>query len=66
VTAFAVGKRHTFQVKTLAPVLWKKAGAALPFRVVVIAPVVDRLRERFAKALQAVGVALGPTIRPGK
>jgi len=27
VTAFAAGQVHTFRVKTLAPLLWKTAGA---------------------------------------
>ena len=45
VTAFAAGKRHTFRVKTLTPVLWKKAGAVLPLRLVVIAPIGYRLRK---------------------
>jgi hypothetical protein len=45
VSAFAAGKRHTFRVKTLGPVLWKKAGAAQPLRLVVIAPVGYRLRK---------------------
>jgi len=45
VTAFAAGKLHTFRVKTLSPVLWKKAGADCPLRLVVIAPVGYRLRQ---------------------
>jgi hypothetical protein len=45
VTAFAAGKLHTFRVKTLAPILWKKAGARGPLRLVVIAPVGYRLRK---------------------
>ena len=45
VTAFGAGKTHTFRVKTLAPVLWKKAGADKPLRMVVIAPVGYRPRK---------------------
>jgi hypothetical protein len=45
VPAFAAGKRHTFRVKTLAPVLWKKAGRERPLRVLVVAPVGYRLRR---------------------
>ena len=45
VEAYASGKKHTFRVKELKPVLWRKAGADLPVRVVVIAPVGYRLRK---------------------
>ena len=45
VSAFAAGKTHTFRVKTLSPVLWTKAGADRPLRLVVIAPVGYRLRK---------------------
>ncbi len=45
VTAFGAGKVHTFRVKTLAPVLWKKAGAEMRLRMVVIAPVGYRPRK---------------------
>lgn len=45
VTAFAAGKVHTFRVKTIGPVLWKKAGCDRPLRLVVIAPVRYRLRK---------------------
>jgi hypothetical protein len=45
VTAFAAGQQHTFDVKTIGPVLWKKAGAGLPLRLVVIRPVKYRLRR---------------------
>lgn len=45
VSAFGAGQRHTFRVKTLAPVLWKKAGASQPLRLVVVAPVGYRLRK---------------------
>ncbi len=43
VTAFAAGKLHTFRIKTLAPVLWAKAGPQRPLRLIVIAPVGYRL-----------------------
>ena len=45
VDAFAAGKRHTFRVKTLGPVWWRKSGAQCPLRVVVIAPIGYRLRQ---------------------
>lgn len=45
VEAFAAGKRHSFRIKSLGPVLWRKAGAGLPVRVVVIAPLGYRLRQ---------------------
>jgi len=45
VRAFATGKTHTFRVKTLGPLLWKKAGYECPLRLVVIAPVGYRLRK---------------------
>lgn len=45
VEAFAAGRKHSFRIKTLGPVLWRKAGAGLPVRVLVIAPLGYRLRE---------------------
>ena len=39
------GKMHRFRVKTLAPVLWKKAGPGYPLRLLVVAPVGYRLRK---------------------
>lgn len=45
VVAFATGKLHAFRVKTLAPLLWKAAGAKRPLRLLVIAPVGYRLRK---------------------
>lgn len=45
VEAFGAGKLHTFRVKTIAAVLWKKAGADRPLRMVVIAPVGYRPRK---------------------
>jgi hypothetical protein len=45
VEAYASGKMHTFRVKEMKPVLWRKAGADLPVRIVVIAPVGYRLRK---------------------
>ncbi len=36
---------HTFRVKEMTPILWRKAGADLPVRIVVIAPVGYRLRK---------------------
>lgn len=45
VGGFAAGKRHEFRIKTLERVLWRKAGADLPLRIVVIAPLGYRLRN---------------------
>jgi hypothetical protein len=45
VVAYASGKTHTFRVKEIKPILWRKAGADLPVRIVVIAPVGYRLRK---------------------
>ena len=45
VQAFACGKEHAFKVKSLGPLFWKKAGVALPLRLVVIAPLAYRLRK---------------------
>ena len=45
VRAFGAGTMHTFRVKTIAPVLWPKAGAQRPLRLVVIAPVAYRPRK---------------------
>ena len=44
VKAYATGKVHAFRVKTIAPILWPKAGPDRPLRLVVIAPVGYRLR----------------------
>lgn len=44
-SAFAAGQRHQFRIKTLGPVLWRKSGAALALRVMVIAPLGYRLRQ---------------------
>jgi len=43
VSAYAAGKVHRFRVKTIAPVLWAKAGPDRPLRLVVIAPLAYRL-----------------------
>jgi hypothetical protein len=45
VSAYATGKIHTFRVKTIAAVLWAKAGARQPLRLVVVAPVGYRLHK---------------------
>ena len=45
VEAHASGKMHTFRIKEMKPMLWRKAGADLPVRLVVIAPVGYRLRK---------------------
>jgi len=45
VTAFGAGKTHVFHIKTISPVLWKKAGPDNHLRMVVIAPVGYRLRK---------------------
>jgi len=45
VAVFGAGKMHDFRIKTLAPVLWKKAGPGYPLRLLVVAPVGYRLRK---------------------
>ncbi len=45
VEAFAAGQSHHFRVKTLEPVLWRKSGAKLPLRLLVVAPLGYRLRK---------------------
>lgn len=45
VRAFAAGRHHEFRIKTLGPVLWRKSGADLPLRLLVIAPLGYRLRK---------------------
>ena len=45
ISAFGAGRTHTFRVKTLSPLLWKKAGADQPLRMVVIAPLGYRPRK---------------------
>jgi hypothetical protein len=45
VTAFGAGKTHTFRIKTISPVLWKRAGPDNHLRMVAIAPVGYRLRK---------------------
>lgn len=45
VRAHATGKTHSFRVKTLAPLYWRKTGTARALRVVVIAPIGYRLRK---------------------
>jgi hypothetical protein len=45
VSAYASGTMHKFRIKTIEPVLWSKAGAKQPLRLVVISPVGYRLRK---------------------
>ena len=45
IAGFASGRIHNFRVKTLAPVLWRKAGPDRSLRVMVIAPIGYRLRK---------------------
>ena len=45
VNAHATGKVHAFRVRTISPILWKKAGYECPVRLIVIAPVGYRLRK---------------------
>jgi len=45
VTVFGAGRMHDFRVKTIGPVLWKKAGPGYPLRLLVVAPVGYRLRK---------------------
>jgi hypothetical protein len=43
VTAFAAGKRHSFKVKSIAPVRWRTAGPNHDLRLIVIRPLGYRL-----------------------
>lgn len=43
VRVFATGRVHECEVKEFSPVLWKKAGAAQPLRIIVIRPLAYRL-----------------------
>lgn len=43
VSVFATGRVHECEFKELSPVLWKKAGAAMPLRIIVIRPLAYRL-----------------------
>jgi hypothetical protein len=45
VTVYGAGRFHTFRVKTLSPILWRKAGADHPLRLIVVAPVGYRPRK---------------------
>jgi hypothetical protein len=45
VKGFACGQVFAFRVKTLSPLLWRKAGPGLKLRLVVIAPLGYRLRK---------------------
>lgn len=45
VEAFAAGKTHTFEIKTIAPVRWQAAGAS-DLRLVVVRPLAYRPRIR--------------------
>lgn len=43
--AFACGRRHEFQVKSLGPLRWRATGKAYTLRLVVIRPLAYRLRQ---------------------
>lgn len=45
VSAYAAGKVHDFQVKTLSPVRWRTAGGDFNFRIVAIRPLSYRLSQ---------------------
>ena len=45
INAYAAGKHHDFKIKTTGPLLWRKTGASIPLRVMVIAPLGYRLRK---------------------
>ena len=42
---FAAGKLHKLKIKTLAPLLWRTAGPALPLRLIAIAPLAYRPKK---------------------
>ena len=43
VQVFASGRVHDCELKTVSPVLWKKAGSGMPLRIIVIRPLSYRL-----------------------
>ena len=45
VEAFAAGRRHSFRIKTLGPLQWRKTGTRQHVRILVIAPLGYRLRQ---------------------
>lgn len=45
-SVFVAGKRHRMRYKTIGPVLWRAAGAKVPLRLVVVAPLAYRLSAR--------------------
>jgi hypothetical protein len=45
VEAYAAGRQHSFKIKTLGPLQWRKTGTKLQVRIMVIAPLGYRLRE---------------------
>jgi hypothetical protein len=45
VKAYGAGQTHAFRLKSLGPVLWKKAGFGCPLQLMVIAPVGYRPRK---------------------
>ncbi len=57
VEAYASGKIHAFRIKEMKPIRWRKAGADLPVRIVVIAPVGYRLRNGGKLRLPSAGGA---------
>jgi len=45
VRVFAAGKVHEFKIKTIAPLMWEKAGAGVRLRLIVIAPLAYRPKK---------------------
>ena len=43
---YAAGKIHEMRYKTVGPLLWRSAGADLPLRLIVIAPLAYRLSKK--------------------
>ena len=46
VSAWASGKQHLFRIKTIGPVRWRATGKSQDLRLVVIAPLGYRLRQK--------------------
>ena len=67
-SVYAAGKIHSLRFKTVAPLLWRAAGADIPMRLIVIAPLAYR-PSKGSKLLYrnpAYLICTGPEIPPGE
>lgn len=65
---YAAGKVHSMKCKTVGPVLWRAAGADLPMRLVVVAPLAYRptLRSKLLYRNPAYLVCTDPQLPAGE